>query len=315
MSKGFTTFYTGGIFMNEQSENIVVGLGEILWDMLPNGKQLGGAPANFAFHAGQFGLSSCVASAIGKDAFGEEIVETLETKKLPFILEEVDYPTGTVPVTLNDRGIPEYEIKEGVAWDNMHYTQPLAELAKKTKAVSFGSLGQRSIKSRETIRAFLNDVPKDDDHLIVFDVNLRQNFYTQDILRESMDYCNVMKINDEELVLVSRMFGYPGIDLKDKCWLLLGKYNLKILVLTCGINGSYVFTPGSMSFLPTPKVEVADTVGAGDAFSATFISSLLNGCSIKKAHHNAVNVSAYVCTQPGAMPELTEELKREVCGN
>lgn len=123
-----------------------------------------------------------------------------------------------------------------------------------------------------------------------------------------MKRCNILKINDEELILVSRMFGYPGIDLQDKCWILLGKYNLKMLILTCGINGSYVFTPGHVSFQPTPQVEVADTVGAGDSFTAAFIASLLKGKSVTEAHHLAVQTSAYVCTQNGAMPLLPAQL-------
>lgn len=126
-----------------------------------------------------------------------------------------------------------------------------------------------------------------------------------------MRRCNILKINDEELVLVSRMFGYPGLDLENKCWLLLGKYNLKMLILTCGTNGSYVFTPGDMSFQPTPKVEVADTVGAGDSFTAAFIANILKGKSVKEAHRIAVETSAYVCTQAGAMPTLPENLTRQ----
>ena len=142
---------------------------------------------------------------------------------------------------------------------------------------------------------------------LVFDVNLRQGFYNKEILCKSMQNCNILKINDEELITVSRMFGYPGIDLQDKCWILLGKYNLKMLILTCGINGSYVFTPGNVSFQPTPKVEVADTVGAGDSFTAAFIASILKGKSVTEAHSIAVKTSAYVCTQKGAMPILPPE--------
>jgi fructokinase len=149
---------------------------------------------------------------------------------------------------------------------------------------------------------------KQSDNLIVFDVNLRQGFYNKDILCNSMERCNILKINDEELITVSRMFGYPGIDLQDKCWILLGKYNLKMLILTCGINGSYVFTPGHVSFQPTPKVEVADTVGAGDSFTAAFIASILRGKSVSEAHRKAVETSAFVCTHKGAMPILPKEL-------
>lgn len=289
--------------MNE----IVVGMGEALWDVLPEGKKIGGAPANFAYHVSQFGLPSCVVSAIGDDALGKEIIENFTSKGLDQLIAEVPYPTGTVQVEIDQTGIPLYDIKENVAWDNIPYTEHLDALAKRTKAVCFGSLAQRNVVSRETINHFLNTMPKDDDSLIVFDVNLRQGFYNKEILCKSMQNCNILKINDEELITVSRMFGYPGIDLQDKCWILLGKYNLKMLILTCGINGSYVFTPGNVSFQPTPKVEVADTVGAGDSFTAAFIASILKGKSVTEAHSIAVKTSAYVCTQKGAMPILPPE--------
>lgn len=289
--------------MNE----IVVGMGEALWDVLPEGKKIGGAPANFAYHVSQFGLPSCVVSAIGDDALGKEIIENFTSKGLDQLIAEVPYPTGTVQVEIDQTGIPLYDIKENVAWDNIPYTEHLDALAKRTKAVCFGSLAQRNVVSRNTINHFLDTMPKDDDSLIVFDVNLRQGFYNKEILCKSMQNCNILKINDEELITVSRMFGYPGIDLQDKCWILLGKYNLKMLILTCGINGSYVFTPGNVSFQPTPKVEVADTVGAGDSFTAAFIASILKGKSVTEAHSIAVKTSAYVCTQKGAMPILPPE--------
>lgn len=286
---------------------IVVGMGEALWDVLPEGKKIGGAPANFAYHVSQFGLPSCVVSAIGDDALGKEIIENFTSKGLDQLIAEVPYPTGTVQVEIDQTGIPLYDIKENVAWDNIPYTEHLDALAKGTKAVCFGSLAQRNVVSRETINHFLDTMPKDDDSLIVFDVNLRQGFYNKEILCKSMQNCNILKINDEELITVSRMFGYPGIDLQDKCWILLGKYNLKMLILTCGINGSYVFTPGNVSFQPTPKVEVADTVGAGDSFTAAFIASILKGKSVTEAHSIAVKTSAFVCSQKGAMPILPPE--------
>lgn len=288
--------------------NVVVGMGEALWDVLPEGKKIGGAPANFAYHVSQFGLPSCVVSAVGNDPLGKEIIENFTSKGLTHMLAEVPYPTGTVQVEIDPAGIPQYEIKENVAWDNIPYTRRLEALASKTKAVCFGSLAQRNVVSRNTINRFLDAMPQDDDRLVVFDVNLRQGFYTKEILCNSMKRCNILKINDEELVTVSRMFGYPGIDLQDKCWILLGKYNLRMLILTCGINGSYVFTPGNVSFQPTPKVEVADTVGAGDSFTAAFIASLLKGKSMADAHALAVQTSAYVCTRQGAMPLLPPEL-------
>lgn len=287
--------------------DIVVGMGEALWDVLPEGKKIGGAPANFAYHVSQFGLPSCVVSAVGDDALGKEIIENFTSKGLNQLIAEVPYPTGTVQVEIDQAGVPQYEIKENVAWDNIPYTAHLESLAEKTKAVCFGSLAQRNVVSRNTINRFLDAMPHNEDNLIVFDVNLRQGFYNKEILCNSMKRCNILKINDEELVTISRMFGYPGIDLQDKCWILLGKYNLKMLILTCGINGSYVFTPGNVSFQPTPKVEVADTVGAGDSFTAAFISSILKGKSVSEAHSLAVQTSAYVCTKKGAMPILPQQ--------
>lgn len=289
--------------------DIVVGMGEALWDVLPEGKKIGGAPANFAYHVSQFGLPSRVVSAIGNDPLGREIVENFTSKGLNHLIEEVPYPTGTVQVEIDPAGIPQYDIKENVAWDNIPYTARLEALAGQTRAVCFGSLAQRNVVSRDTINRFLDAMPQTADSLVVFDVNLRQGFYTKEILCNSMKRCNILKINDEELVTVSRMFGYPGIDLQDKCWILLGKYNLRMLILTCGINGSYVFTPGNVSFQPTPKVEVADTVGAGDSFTAAFIASLLKGKSVAEAHALAVRTSAFVCTRKGAMPELPPDLR------
>ena len=287
----------------------VIGLGEVLWDCLPEGKKLGGAPANFAYHAGQFlGCENTVAiSALGEDALADETEEALNQHNLNYLMPRVPYPTGTVQVTLSGDGIPTYDIKENVAWDNIPFTPEIEEIAANARAVCFGSLAQRNIVSRENIHRFLDKTPK--DCMKIFDINLRQQFYSKEVIRESLRRCNVLKINEEELVILGRMFGYPGLDIENKCWLILGKYNLDMLVLTCGTNGSYVFSPGQMSFQETPKVTVADTVGAGDSFTGSFCAAILNGKSIPEAHKIAVNVSAFVCTQNGAMPQLPKEMK------
>lgn len=284
-------------------------MGEALWDVLPEGKKIGGAPANFAYHASQFGLDSCVVSAVGDDRLGREITQNFNEKKLGQAIATVPYPTGTVQVMLDANGVPCYDIKENVAWDNIPFTPALAELAQRTQAVCFGSLAQRNVVSRNTINRFLEAMPDGENRYKIFDINLRQGFYTKENICESMRKCNILKINDEELVTVSRIFGYPGINLQDKCWILLSKFDLKMLVLTCGVNGSYVFTSGKVSFVETPKVEVADTVGAGDSFTATFISALIKGLPVFEAHKLAVRVSAYVCTQNGAMPRLPDYLR------
>ncbi|WP_319503771.1 carbohydrate kinase [Bacteroides graminisolvens] len=291
---------------------VIVGMGEALWDVLPEGKKIGGAPANFAYHVSQFGFDSRIVSAVGEDTDGTEIMDVFQKKALKTMIACVPYPTGTVQVTLDAVGVPCYDIKEAVAWDNIPFTDELKSLALNTRAVCFGSLAQRSQVSRDTIKRFLDAMPDLDGNLKIFDVNLRQGFYTKEILCDSMSRCNVLKINDEELVAISRIFDYPGIDLQDKCWILLAKYNLKMLILTCGTNGSYVFTPGVVSFQETPRVAVADTVGAGDSFTAAFTSAVLAGKPVQEAHKLAVEVSAFVCTQSGAMPELPEVLKNRL---
>lgn len=247
-------------------------------------------------------------SALGQDELADETVAQLEEKHLSYVMPRVPFPTGTVQVTLNAEGVPSYDICEGVAWDNIPFTDAICDVARNAQAVCWGSLAQRSKVSRTTIYTFLDNTPA--NCLRVFDINLRQQFYTKDIITESLRRCNVLKINDEELVVIGRLFGYDGLDLENKCWLLLGKYNLDMLVLTCGTNGSYVFTPGARYFQPTPKVEVADTVGAGDSFTGTFVANILQGRDVAEAHKRAVQVSAYVCTQNGAMPTLPEELKK-----
>lgn len=285
-------------------EKMVVGIGEALWDVLPEGKKIGGAPANFAYHVSRLGLSGCVVSAVGEDALGSEILDNFSAKGLCTHIATVPYPTGTVQVEIDQVGVPQYVIREGVAWDNIPFTPDLKALAQRTTAVCFGSLAQRNSVSRATINRFIDEMPKEKDTLIVFDVNLRQGFFTKEILDQSMKKCNVLKINDEELIVVSRLFGYPDTDLRSTCRDLLNRYHLRMLILTCGVNGSHIFTPGDISYQATPEVEVADTVGAGDSFTAAFVSSIIRGMSVSEAHKRAVEASAYVCTQAGAMPTL-----------
>ena len=297
----------------------VVGIGEALWDHFVQEDiyKLGGAPANFAYHAGQFGLDSYVISAIGDDKLGHGIVENFDKVGLKHILPIVDYPTGEVLVT-KENGQPSYEICLGAAWDNIPLTNNMLEVAHQAQAACFGSLAQRSQTSRETIQAFLDAMPA--DALRVFDINLRQSWYTAKVIVESLQQANVFKINDEELDVVATMLlGEPTVPGKliaedpDKtrriCRELIARYELDMLILTCGAIGSYVFTASKESYVATPKVQVADTVGAGDSFTATFVAQLLLGKTIREAHEKAVAVSAYVCTQRGAMPLLPAELK------
>jgi len=271
----------------------------MLWDIFPEQKIPGGAPANFAYHALQFGFESYVVSAVGKDLLGEEILKIFAEKGLGLLVESIDFPTGTVKVELNDKGIPNYEICENVAWDNIPFTERTKELALKCSAVCFGTLAQRNEASRKTIRRFLELVPK--NALKIFDINLRQNFYSKEIIHESMLSSNILKINEEETIEVARLFELDKKSEQEICLHLLKEYNLNIVIETKGSVGSYVFTENETSYLDTPKVNAIDTVGAGDSFAGAFAGALLQGKSISEAHKLAVDVSSYICTRRGAM--------------
>lgn len=293
---------------NDNDKMTVVGIGELLWDMLPGGKKIGGAPANFAYHVSQFGIPATVVSAVGCDELGDELMQELSQKPMGVLIDKVGFPTGTVAVELDGKGMPTYDIKQNVAWDNIPFTPELEALAKRTQAVCFGSLAQRSDVSRSTIQKFISAMPDEPGRLKIFDINLRQGYHTPQLIEKSLEVCNVLKINDEELEVLSRMFDLPDGGIKEICRTLLERYNLDILVLTCGVNGSWLFTPDAVSFKPTPKVEVADTVGAGDSFTAAFTAAILGGKTVDEAHELAVKLSSFVCTQHGAMPLHPESL-------
>lgn len=282
-------------------DRYIVGIGDALWDCLPEGRKIGGAPANFAYYMMQFGFDSLAVSAVGDDELGREIKETFDRAGLKHILQVSDHPTGTVTIDVDENGIPSYDIKENVAYDFLTFTPELEEIAGKCNVVCFGSMTQRNPVSRKTIRKFIETVPQSDETYKVFDINLRQNFYDKEIISESLRLCNVFKINDEELIVVKEMFGHAGKSDHEACMSLIKEWGLKFLILTCGVNGSHVFTENEHSFMDTPKVEVADTVGAGDSFISGFMASILKGRSVRDAHETAVNLSAYVCTQYGAM--------------
>lgn len=287
--------------------NYVVGIGEILWDMLPEGKKLGGAPANFAYHCCQFGLNGICVSAVGKDELADEIHDQLKDKDMKVSIQHVDFPTGVVNVSLDDNGIPCYDIIEGVAYDNIQWTSDLEAIAENTRAVCFGTLAQRNSVTRTTVEKFLDSMPSAGT-LKIFDINLRQSYFSKELVQDSLRRCNVLKINDEELLVVRKMLGLPYLGIEDMCRDIMKQYSLEILILTCGTDGSHVFYGDKHSFYDTPKVEVADTVGAGDSFTATMCAGILKGIPIEEVHRKAVNVSAYVCTQNGAMPVLPSEI-------
>ncbi len=298
----------------------IVGIGEVLFDCLPNGAQLGGAPANFAYHASQFGLNSMVISAIGHDALGAQARRTLTEKGLNSLLEEVPYPTGTVQVTLSTDGIPSYDIQPGVAYDHIPFTPEMKRIARHTQCVCFGTLAQRGEHTRRTIMSFLHEMPA--FSLKVFDINLRQNWYMRDVVEQSLHACNILKINDDEICILEKMLDIPAVPpafqaevLKNHaytCHELMHRYLIPMLILTCGEDGAYVLDGRHTLHIPAPKITVADTVGAGDAFTGAFCAALVSGCSTAVAHQLAIEVSAYVCTQPGAMPPLPPHLTQKI---
>ena len=279
---------------------LIIGIGEILWDMLPQGQQLGGAPANFAYHVSKLGMQGVVVSAIGNDALGDEIMSFLEDKNLDLHLMRVENPTGVVNIVLNNVGIPMYNIVENVAWDSIPFTSELEVLAQNTKAVCFGSLAQRNEVSRNTIRRFIESLPQ--QCLKVFDVNLRQQYYSREIIEWSMTHCDVLKLNDEEIVELKRIWAMEEITDASFCAVLQRRYDIKIVILTCGAEGSYVYSKdGAVSSQETPTVDVVDTVGAGDSFTAAVVLSLIKGESIAVVHSKATAVAAATCTHSGAM--------------
>lgn len=282
----------------ENKKPIVVGIGELLWDVLPTGKRAGGAPINFVYHATQMGAEGYAISAVGNDLSGTEIVQELEKNHISNSLGTVEYPTGSVMVELKE-GIPTYTIIEGVAWDHIPLTQESIDLIKRADAICFGTLALRSQASKDTILSLLSYARE--DALRFFDINIRQSYYSKELIETLLHKANVFKINDEELVLLRDMCKLEGSD-DEVCRQILQMYNLKYLVLTAGCAFSSIYTTNEVSTIPTPRVEVADTVGAGDSFSGAFVYSVLTGKSLREAHQTAVETAAFVCTQEGAWP-------------
>lgn len=296
-------------------DKYVVGIGEVLWDLLPSGRRIGGAPANFVYHVTCSGCSGMLVSAVGRnDSDGNEICRELERLGIEASLERVAYPTGRVSVTLDKDGVPEYDIVKGVAWDNIAFTDELEAIAHRTVAVCFGSLAQRSPVSRQAIMKFVDAVPDTPGTYKVFDINLRQDFYDREILERSMQRCNILKINDGELLKLREIFYEESMPDSEVCSRLKEDFSLKYLILTCGAENSFVYADDKIIFRDTPKVKVADTVGAGDSFTAAFVAALLKGSGAEEAHSIAVETSAYVCTQKGAMPDMSAFYGKTVAG-
>lgn len=283
--------------MNAQKK-VIVGIGEILWDMLPTGKALGGAPANFAYHAKRLGEDGWAVSAIGNDALGREIMGIVMEKGLRNLISVTSRPTGTVQVSLDAKGVPSYTIMEDVAWDNIPFTPQMAALASRADAVCFGSLVQRG-NSRDSVLRFLRAMRP--EALRVFDINLRQHYYSKEVIDESLQLSDILKINDEEIRIVAELFGLGGDDTA-ACRALIERYGLKLVILTRGADGSEVITADEAIPQAVGQVEVVDTVGAGDSFTAAFVVAYLRGDSLADAQRLANETAAYVCSCKGAMP-------------
>lgn len=290
------------------SRPLFIGLGELLWDMLPRGRKLGGAPANFAYHANALGAHARIVSCVGGDQAGTDILAQAARLGLStdFIGVDPAHPTGTVDVTLDAAGTPAYLIHEHVAWDFIAWTKEMKALAAAATAACFGSLCQRSPVSRRTIRAFLDATRP--ECLRVFDVNLRQEYFSREIIVESLKRSSVLKINDEELPVVARLLGLPaGEEAAGRQ--LMRDFPLRVVALTRGAHGSSLFSADDASHLPAWHVAVKDTVGAGDAFTAALVAGLTRGLPLQEINAAASRVAAFVCTQEGATPPYPAELR------
>ncbi|HZP17201.1 MAG TPA: carbohydrate kinase [Terriglobales bacterium] len=285
----------------------VVGLGEILWDLLPSGRQLGGAPANVAYCAHLLGNRAVVASRVGDDEPGNEIRRRLRLAGIgdQFLQADPEHPTGTVPVQVDAAGVPQFQIAFPAAWDFFECSEDWRALARSADAVCFGSLAQRSPASREAILKFLDSTRP--EALRVFDVNLRQTYFSADVLAGSLQRANVVKLNHEEAGTVAGLLQMSGDDEPSFCRGLIQRFNLRLVCVTRGANGSLLVTRASMDEQPGFRIQVKDTVGAGDAFTAGLIHELLRGGSLPSVHRLASRMGAWVASCEGAMPPAPED--------
>jgi len=283
-------------------KHTIVGLGELLWDMLPSGKQLGGAPANFAYITNLLGDKGIPASRIGNDSLGDEALQRLTQLGLSadFVQRDPIHPTGTVKVEIDNSGQPRFDILHPVAWDFLDWSEPWHQLASEADAVCFGSLAQRSAQSQSTIRSFLNATrPR---AVRIFDVNLRQNFYSRPVLAESMNLATIVKLNHEELPKIMHLFELENRGEKESAQRLLSVHDLNLVCLTRGSRGSLLIPADECSEHPGIKVKIADTVGAGDAFTAAMVHGYLRGTPLAQINETANRVGAWVASQSGATP-------------
>jgi fructokinase len=280
----------------------IIGLGEILWDVLPNGRQLGGAPSNFAYVSTLLGDEGIVASRIGRDALGNEAVKQLANLGVgtPHIQADPVHPTGTVQVEVDHAGQPRFEIAEGVAWDFLEWTPAWQELAAQSDVICFGSLAQRAPTSHATIRQFLAAARK--DAVRIFDVNLRQAFHSKEILAESMRLADILKLNHEELPRIMQMFGLEHRDEIASADTLVESYDLKLICVTRGCHGSLLINHQTLDEHPGYRIQMGDAIGAGDAFTAALVHEYLQGAPISRMNETANRVGAWVASRAGAMP-------------
>lgn len=287
----------------------MVGLGEALWDLLPNGDHFGGAPANVALHAAALGAESWLVSAVGQDARGDAALARLDRAgvRRDTVARLADHPTGVVRVTLDAAGHPVYDIATESAWDYLPWSVAVQQVAERADAIAFGSLAQRSPTSRATIRRAVATTRSASWRL--FDVNLRQRYYDADVLAESMDVANAVKLNEEELPIVARLCGLAETTPVEQLRALCERFDLRLAALTRGPCGSVLATPDRVYESPAAPTVVADTVGAGDAFTATLLIGILAGRALDEVSRRANAVAAYVCSQPGATPPIPEDLR------
>lgn len=286
----------------------VIGLGEVLWDLLPAGPQLGGAPANFAYHAHALGARASVITRVGKDHFGREIFDRFKQFGFPSETVQVDEvaPTGTVTVTLNGDGVPHYTIHEGVAWDHLVVTPLALASVREANAICFGSLAQRHATTRAAIQRLVAAVPA--EAWRVFDINLRQNFYSLETIEQSLRLANVLKLNDGELPILAGLFGL-GNSPRQQIEHLAEGFGLRLVALTRGPEGSLLFRDGIWSEQAPQPAQVVDTVGAGDAFTAALVMGLLLEIGLDELHAYAAEMARHVCSHAGATPALTPQLR------
>lgn len=289
----------------------IVALGEILWDVFPDGAHFGGAPANFACSAAELGGDSTdvfIVGSVGRDELGARAIELLRGHGVDTThVSRTDQPTGQVLVTLDAAGSPSFEIATDTAWDNTVWSRETEFLAARADAVCFGTLGQRSAVSRQTIQKFVKSTRP--DCLRILDINLRPPFWNEEVIRESLALADVLKLNDTELTTLCEVFGWRGTEL-DVLQQILDSHSLKLVALTRGAEGATLIRANrERSDLPAPRVAVADTVGAGDAYTAALCIGLLNGTPPDAINRWATQVAAYVCSQPGAAPHLPANLR------